>query len=178
MKKVKSLAKFYFGSIVHRIIRIWPTYMVALLLFWKISPFLGSGPIWRIFYNLTCSCNNGGALWNMFFIDNFGNHGTNGMDYCFGWGWYLAVDFQLFLITPFFLYAYSKNKKLGWIISISLFVASVMTAFIMIYVNDWRYPIPSPKYPPQQNFMDKFYYKPWVHASTYLMGVFSAFIYL
>jgi hypothetical protein len=61
----------------------------------------------------------------------------------------LAVDFQLFLITPFFLYAYSKNKKLGWIISLSLFLASIITAFVMILVNDWRYPIPNPKMAPQ-----------------------------
>jgi hypothetical protein len=59
--------------------------MVAILLFWKVAPFFGNGPIWRSFYNLSCSCNNGGVLWNMFFIDNFGNHGPNGMDYCFGW---------------------------------------------------------------------------------------------
>lgn len=130
MKKVKSFVKFYFGAIVHRFIRIWPTYMIAILLFWKIAPYLGNGPIWSIFYRLSCSCNDGGVLWNVFFIDNFGDHGPNGMDYCFGWGWYLAVDFQLFLITPFFLYAYSKNKKLGWIITFALFLASVLTAFI------------------------------------------------
>jgi len=85
VKKQKSFIKFYLGSVLHRFIRIWPTYMVAILLFWKVAPFFGNGPIWRSFYNLSCSCNNGGVLWNMFFIDNFGNHGPNGMDYCFGW---------------------------------------------------------------------------------------------
>jgi ABC-type uncharacterized transport system fused permease/ATPase subunit len=90
----------------------------------------------------------------------------------------LAVDFQLFLITPFFLYAYSKNKKLGWWITFGLFLASVLTAFIQIMVNDWRYPIPNPKLPPQPLFMDKFYYKPWIRASAYMMGIFSGFIYV
>lgn len=85
LKRVKSFGKFYFGAILHRFIRIWPTYMVAILIFWKIAPFLGSGPIWSNFYKLSCSCNDGGVLWNMFFIDNFGDHGPNGMDYCFGW---------------------------------------------------------------------------------------------
>jgi peptidoglycan/LPS O-acetylase OafA/YrhL len=85
LKKVKSFMKFYIGSIIHRFIRIWPTYMLAILMFWKVAPFLGDGPIWRSFYNITCSCNNGGVLWNMFFLDNFGDHGPNGLDYCFGW---------------------------------------------------------------------------------------------
>ena len=93
-------------------------------------------------------------------------------------GWYLAVDFQLFLITPFFLYAYTKNKKLGWLITFLLFVASVVTAFVMIMVNDWRYPIPNPKMAPQPEFMDKFYYKPYIRASAYFMGIFSGFIYV
>lgn len=178
LKKKSNFFLFYAQSVIHRFIRIWPTYMVAILMFWKIAPFLQGGPIWPIFYKLSCTCNDGGVLWNMFFIDNFEDHGPNGMDYCFGWGWYLAVDFQLFLITPFFLYAYSKNKKLGWWITFGLFLASVLTAFIQIMVNDWRYPIPNPKLPPQPLFMDKFYYKPWIRASAYMMGVFSGFIYV
>lgn len=92
-------------------------------------------------------------------------------------GWYLAVDFQLFLITPFFLYAYTKNKKLGWLLTFLLFLASVLTAFIQIMVNDWRYPIPNPNFPPQPLFMDKFYYKPWIRASAYMMGIFSGLVY-
>lgn len=85
LKKAKSFVGFYFGAVLHRFIRIWPTYMIAILMFWKVAPFMGSGPIWRVFYNLSCSCNDGGVLWNMFFIDNFEDHGPNGMDYCFGW---------------------------------------------------------------------------------------------
>jgi hypothetical protein len=61
----------------------------------------------------------------------------------------LAVDFQLFLITPFIVLAYHKNKKLGWAITFFLFLASVVCAFTMIMVNDWRYPIPNPKMKPQ-----------------------------
>jgi len=93
-------------------------------------------------------------------------------------GWYLAVDFQLFLITPFIIYAYHKNKTVGWIVTLILFLASVICAFVMIYVNDWRYPIPNPTFPPQPKFMDQFYYKPYIRASAYFMGFFAGFIYL
>lgn len=92
-------------------------------------------------------------------------------------GWYLAVDFQLFIITPFLLLAYKKNKKLGWLLTFLLFLGSVITAFVMIYVNEWRYPIISPKLKPQPNFMDDFYYKPYIRSSAYFMGIFSGFIY-
>lgn len=92
MKKRIKFIPFYLGCILHRFIRIWPTYMVAILMFWKIAPFFGSGPIWRTFYDISCECNNGGVVWNMFFVDNFGDHGPNGRSYCYGW-----VIFVLFL---------------------------------------------------------------------------------
>lgn len=78
----------------------------------------------------------------MFFVDNFEDHGANGIHYCFGWviylfiqGWYLAVDFQLFVITPFLLYAYKRSKKIGLIITFLLFLGSVVAAFVLIFVN-------------------------------------------
>lgn len=56
-------------------------------------------------------------------------------------------------------------------------MGSVICAFVLIMVNDWRYPIPNPKMKPQPEFMDEFYYKPYVRASAYFMGMFSGFIY-
>jgi hypothetical protein len=114
---------------------------------------------------------------NLLFIDNFGDHGPNGRHYCFGWGWYLAVDFQLFMITPFIFLAYKRNKKLGLLITFLLFLGTVITAFTMILVNDWRYPIISPKLKPQPDFMDQFYYKPYIRASAYFMGIFTGYLY-
>lgn len=54
MKKKIPFFKFYIGCIVHRFIRIWPTYMIAILIFWKIAPYFGSGPIWPTFHSLAC----------------------------------------------------------------------------------------------------------------------------
>jgi hypothetical protein len=59
--------------------------MLAILIFWKIVPFLNSGPIWLSYSIFANSCSNGGILWNMFLVDNFGDHGPSGMNYCFGW---------------------------------------------------------------------------------------------
>jgi hypothetical protein len=76
------------------------------------------------------------------------------------------------------MYAYAKSKKLGWIVAFILFLASVITAFVLVMVYDYRYPIPNPKFAPQPEFMDDFYYKPYIRASAYLMGIFSGFIYV
>jgi hypothetical protein len=71
-----------------------------------------------------------------------------------------------------------KNKKWGFILTILIFLASVICAFIMIMVNDWRYPIPNPAMKPQPDFMDRFYYKPYIRISTYMMGIWSGMFYL
>lgn len=80
-------------------------------------------------------------------------------------------------MTPFLILGYIKNKKIGWGITLFLFWSSIICAFVLIYVNDWRYPIPNPNMKPQPKFMDDFYFKPYVRASTYFMGIMSGFIY-
>ena len=41
LNKKPNFFKFYASCIIHRIIRIWPTYMVAILIYWKVAPILG-----------------------------------------------------------------------------------------------------------------------------------------
>jgi peptidoglycan/LPS O-acetylase OafA/YrhL len=85
MEKMGKFLPFYITCIVHRLIRIWPTYILAILIFWKVAPYVSNGPIWLSFSLTSSHCDGGGFLWNMFFIDNFVNHGPFGLDYCFGW---------------------------------------------------------------------------------------------
>ena len=96
MKKKIKFIPFYFGCILHRLIRIWPTYMIAILIFWKIAPYFGDGPIWNAFYQFTSECNNGGVVANMFFVDNFGDHGPNGRKYCFAWVCFIFISGLVF----------------------------------------------------------------------------------
>ena len=56
-------------------------------------------------------------------------------------------------------------------------MGAVITAFVMIYVNEWRYPMINPKLKPQPTFMDDFYYKPYIRSSAYFMGILSGYFY-
>jgi len=77
---------------LHRFLRVWPLYAFCLLVYYKLLNYLGGGPIWSEFIAETKNCN--GTWWrNLLFIDNMWDHGHSGLDYCYGWGWYLAVDF-------------------------------------------------------------------------------------
>jgi len=66
------------------------------------------------------------------------SHTANGLNYCFGWGWYLSNDFQIFLITPILLIIYAKNKKIGLAIIISLLLGSIFSAYYIAYSHDYH----------------------------------------
>lgn len=76
----------------------------------------------------------------MLFIDNF----TNDDGYCYGWGWYLSNDMQIYIITPFILIFYFQNKKLGQILIALLFFGCLIGGFVITYIDKYGFAFPSP----------------------------------
>lgn len=88
-KRARALAKnpmSIFLVILHRLLRIWPCYILCIMFNSYLLPFLGEGPRWWSVNNQTgCVA---GAWRNLLFIDNF----FHDWQICFGWGWYLTSD--------------------------------------------------------------------------------------
>ncbi len=161
--------KLYPKAVLHRLVRIWPAYFIAILFFWQIMPLMGDGPVFKFIMEPNVqSCNAGRLLNNLFFIDNFRDHSQF---YCFNWGWYLSVDFQLFLVTPPLLFVYKHNKKWGAGLVVAMLAGSLLSAWLIVYLNDWFFPVMSPNYIPSLQYFDQFYYRPYVRASPYLVGI-------
>ena len=77
--------------------------------------YLGDGPFYKRSVNkFFSSC---GKYWwpNLFYINNL--YPWELEKECTGWVWYLANDFQFFLISPFIIYAFCKNRK-NWILNL------------------------------------------------------------
>lgn len=91
------------------------------------------------------------------------------------WGWYLQVDFQLFVAGVFLLYLYSKSKKLftGTVIGLSL----ASTIFIFVYMTIHKVKIAAEIGEPSgPDVFDDTYIKPHTRCVPYLMGLlFGAF---
>mmetsp|Transcript_13459 Transcript_13459/g.11524 ORF Transcript_13459/g.11524 Transcript_13459/m.11524 type:complete len:383 (+) Transcript_13459:155-1303(+) len=90
LKKMRANIKSYLSLCFHRLFRIWPSYAFAILFFYKILRFMGSGPIWFVMDDTVALCNEGKVFENLFFLDDFLVQSAN---YCYGWGWYLSNDF-------------------------------------------------------------------------------------
>jgi peptidoglycan/LPS O-acetylase OafA/YrhL len=54
-----------------------------------------------------------------------------------GWSWYLANDFQMYAISPIFLFAFYKSKLLGILLIDLGIVASLIASGAIAYANDF-----------------------------------------
>lgn len=115
----------------YRWLRIWPTYMICLLIFWQWTNYWSYGPLWFSYEASTNGCSNHTAWQNALFIDVYMKDAGN----CFGWGWYLANDINFFLLTPIILILFIKNRKAGLSLTIILFVTSISIGIATAIIN-------------------------------------------
>ncbi|XP_078687229.1 O-acyltransferase like protein-like [Branchiostoma floridae x Branchiostoma belcheri] len=76
------------------LLRLTPVYAFLILLFTCFTAYLGSGPWWALHDGWTMpGVRNCQTYWwaNLLYLNNYGGSG------CFGHGWYLAVDMQLYV---------------------------------------------------------------------------------
>ncbi|GAB5371884.1 hypothetical protein AAMO2058_001618400 [Amorphochlora amoebiformis] len=129
--------KDWFPAFVsHRWLRLTPTYMFCLLLWWKIAPLLGSGPLWFHWKFYVELCDN--YWWsNLLYINNLYPFGMGENNTCFFHAWYLANDMQFYLITPLFILAFLKNRGMAVTLVLCITLASTSAAFLSAKSFNW-----------------------------------------
>mgnify|MGYP000872321973 CR=1 FL=1 len=171
IKKRKGRLNF-FKVMFHRYYRIVPMYFLIILFGWKILPLfvVGAG---GFNYKETTDYDCHDTWWsNLIFLNNFLPVGK--ISSCFGYTWYLAADMQCFVTLPIMLVIYYKNRRLGWIMALTLFFGSVIAWFISAFVGEW-----SPDLPwvlqHEDTFFD-FYSKPYYRYGPYGVGVICGLV--
>ena len=109
LERMQFTVSTYFLTIIHRVLRLWPTLALCLLFWWKLTPYVTSGPIWNEFVEGYISVCEDRWWANLLFIDNYFNTFSTG--YCLSWGWYLSNDMQMFLLAPLVVSLLHKNPK-------------------------------------------------------------------
>ena len=174
-KALKKASFKVFGEIYfHRIYRIWPSYVLCILIFYKVSVYLWIGPAWSFFNSMVNMCD--GKWWtNLLYIDNLFGRDTS--HYCFGWGWYLSNDFQMFLVSPFVLFLYTRNKKIGLASLWSLLGISFLISFLVSYKNHFKIDTIGENND-NTEFFNLYYSKPWIRCDVYILGLILGIFYL
>ncbi|KJE89704.1 hypothetical protein CAOG_01136 [Capsaspora owczarzaki ATCC 30864] len=165
----------YFPYMIHRFLRITPTYMFALFFYWYIGPLFGDGPNWfRVQSNHACE-----QYWwaNLLFVNDFVPNSL--YDECMGWSWYLANDMQFYAISPIFLLLLYRRPIWG-VISLG---ATLVVSFIVTMALAIQYDLDAnlqvaiflqaiPKY----DYSAIIYTKPYCRIAPYIVGMFTAYI--
>lgn len=102
----------WLAFMLYRYLRIMPMYIIVILYTKFLSRYAGSGPLWDYGTSATGqrqACENEPWLWTLLFGANF----KPPLEHCIPSAWYLANDFQFFMVTPIFLSILHSNPKLG-----------------------------------------------------------------
>ncbi|XP_066291088.1 nose resistant to fluoxetine protein 6-like [Branchiostoma lanceolatum] len=105
---------------IHRYARVTPVYAFLLMIYACLFVYMGTGPNWadptlKAMTELQgCST----SFWtNLLYINNYFNK-------CFKWAWFLAVDMQLFIVSPGIVLLLYRTPKRGIVLTLVLLVSS------------------------------------------------------
>ena len=150
----------------HRWYRLAPALALLILLFQYVLPFVVHGPLAFGFNSILPACEK--YWWSaLLFINNLYPWKMN--DQCVGWVWYLANDFQFFLLTPFILLIMYFNKIIGFVVNLMIICLSIMAGMLVT----WKYNLLLPS-TNNDDFGTNYYEKPWCRMASYMVGVLLA----
>lgn len=115
-------------------------------------------------------------MWReILFISNFIDNGRNS---CLGWGWYIQVDFQLFVVGVMLLYLYTKKKWAFYLVNVLMALASTAYHFIYTYLNQIRIITDRSPCPKMGDYMVEVYNQPHGRCVPYLIGLVVGVLYM
>ncbi|XP_034664724.1 nose resistant to fluoxetine protein 6-like [Drosophila subobscura] len=157
---------------LHRFIRIVPILAVAILVYMNLMTLITDGPLASAEYHGKEACEKG-WFWTLLFVQNYA---TNNI--CLDHSWYLAVDMQLYIISPLLLialYKWGKKAAAGIVVlivlvSCCLFATMMVNNFSMLMKNRVK---------SEEDGDKKLYFATHTHAAPWLIGfVFGYFLHL
>jgi len=158
----------YLKIFLHRWIRLWPAYALAIFFYWKISVYLGDDVLWYNHVDLAQQCS--GSFWkNLLFMDNVLTDYTDSA--CFVWGWYLACDIQMFLSAPLLCWVYCQNRERAQKALAILLLVSFAVSYAEMTNTGIYYVFVADKDANGIDYFGDYYINPVVRMSPYLVGI-------
>ncbi|XP_017119535.1 nose resistant to fluoxetine protein 6 [Drosophila elegans] len=116
---------------LHRYLRLTPILAVSILLYLKLLPLMGDGPLfgnWN--FDSYDSCNDN-WYWTLLYIQNYAAD-----QQCLVHAWYLAIDMQLYILAPVLLIIVYKWGKKGAAVILLLLLALAAYLFGTMVINN------------------------------------------
>jgi len=157
---------------IHRYIRMLPVYAISILVPMYILPYLGNGPLFFEADQIQGECKTK-WYWNLLYVNNLGYDENYN---CLGWSWYIANDFQMYLLVPILVCLYSY-KQLYAYMSVAVLMLGSIGAQLLTFIH---YDISAniAESAGATHFMSKYYTKPWCRINPFLIGILAAWLYI
>ena len=153
---------------IHRYLRITPVYAFCTMFFWSMLRYIGNGPVWFHTDEFLGNCED---YWytNLMYVQNF-IPGYREM--CHRVSWFLAVQMQLFIVSPIILLIYIKvSRWAGWVIVFVLCCNNIVIGGIVSHRYGFGVFTTN-----EEDFNDRYYYMPYTRAAPYLLGIACGFV--
>lgn len=136
LQNIKYIRTFSYPKyVVMRYLRMTPSYMMVMFFYFYVFPLTGHGPLWYNVYERFSFCSK--YWWtHLLYINNI--YPARMDEECMPWAWYLAADYQFYLIAPIFiiLLGLPKWRRVGVIFTSATIVLQFIWTFTISYVND------------------------------------------
>ncbi|EDX02122.2 nose resistant to fluoxetine protein 6 [Drosophila yakuba] len=154
---------------LHRYLRLTPLVAVAILVYFKMLPLFADGPLYDTVGFFDYSVCQKSWYWTLLYVQNYATS-----DVCVPHTWYLAVDMQLYILSPILLIGLYKwgRKAAGGILVVTLLLSACLFATIM--VND--YPVMFKDGSQAEEVQEKIYYATHTHAAPWLIGTMFGYL--
>ncbi|PIC29416.1 hypothetical protein B9Z55_020993 [Caenorhabditis nigoni] len=158
---------FWLKLLARRYIRLVPPLMVFIGIFVFSAPYFQGPVIASLFDNLEKQGDKCANTWwiNFLMIQNFRKPSEN----CYAPSWYIAADFQCFLIAPLLVIPWMRSQKLGIKYSASLVAGSIFSTFFVFIA----YSIPPSNYSLRgmEDYLTYVHQNGFLRIPTFLAGI-------
>lgn len=174
--KAKQLNKWKIlgVGVLGRYIRLLPIYLFTIFGITSILPYLSKGSLNHMTSELNKKCN---SLWwqNLLYINNMFDNLEGG---CVGHGWYLANDFQFFLLF-FIIFLFLNERKIARnvIVFVIIFLSLAWSEFYTI-MGFFNYNDLNHDRIAQPTFFQDYYEKPYIRVAPYILGLYFCEFYI
>ncbi|KAM3963613.1 nose resistant to fluoxetine protein 6-like [Aphomia sociella] len=170
LKLVKNLHLFY----INRYLRLFPILAAGVLLQASMFHRVSDGPNWDAIAMHTHRCR---VYWwsTLLYIQNY----YNPAERCLSHTWYLAIDFQLFLLSPLILFwVVSGKKRTAWIALVTGLLAALVGATIYNFIMKFKAGLVTfgPERDDQPDYMMYYYVNTLPRASPFFVGMIFGYI--
>lgn len=123
--QLELLEGMHFAQFIGRkLYRLYPFYLVAILIYATISSSMHAGPVWYVYEDQVANC---GKYWwrSMLLIGNWWGQ------QCYPGGWFVEAEIQMVLVCLLFFAIYLRWKRVGLIVYALLVVAMLIVTFVL-----------------------------------------------